>query len=300
MTLRHLEIFVDVVDSGKMTTTAEKLYISQSSVSQAIADIEAEYQVKLFERLNKRLYITEQGKELLKYARGILSLHKDMEDYMRNSKPTIRIGATFTIAATLLSPLIHKLNENLPGVKTAVEVERTNILEERLLRNQLDVAYVEGVLKSDDLIAETIQTDELLLVCPPSHPFYCRESVYMHELEGQPFVQREEGSQTRNLFERQLQKYNVQVETKWVCNNMEAIKSAAVGGQGLAIMSGRLVQSEVKAGQLKVLRIEDVSLERKFVLAYHKNKFISPELEAFKKCCHALSADELPLIKKWS
>ena len=290
MTLRHLQIFLDVADSGKMTSTAEKLYISQSSVSQAIADLEAEYNVKLFERLNKRLYITEQGKQLLTYARSIMSLYRDMDECMRNKKPTLRIGSTFTIASTDLSTLIRELSRALPSSKTSVVVERTPILEMQLLRNELDIAYVEGKIESDAIITERILEDELMLMVPPNHPFFQRDEASIQELQDQPFIQREETSQTRKLFEQHLHKYNVQVYNKWICNNMEAIKAAVLNGQGMAIMSARLLRSECEAGLLKPVRLRGISINRTFSMAYHKDKYISPDLATFIRICRSHSA----------
>lgn len=285
MTLRHLQIFVDVADSGKMTSAAEKLYISQSSVSQAIADLEEEYQVKLFERLNKRLYITEAGKSLLRYSRSILSLYNDMNSYMHNRKPTLRIGSTFTIAASILSSLVRELNKVSPDSKNEVMVERTGRLEQMLLCGELDIAFVEGTIESGDIVTEPILTDELVLLCSPFHPFFKRDEIYLYELQNQPFIQRESSSNTRKLFESELKKNGVQVYNKWICNNMEAIKSAAVNGQGLAIMSARIVQLECKNGQLKIVHIKDVSIKRYFTLAYHKDKYISSDLATFIEIC---------------
>lgn len=285
MTIRHLQIFVDVADSGKMTSAAEKLYISQSSVSQAIADIESEYKIKLFERLNKRLYITAAGEELLRYARNILSLYIDMDDSMRGRKPTLRIGSTFTIAASILSDLIRQLDKSQPLVRTEVVVERTGNLETMLLRNELDMALVEGKIRSEDLIQTPLLDDELFLVCSPAHPFFQRDEIYLRELQDQPFVQREKGSRTRWLLEHHLQQHGVQVYNKWVCNNNEAIKSAVIGGHGMAVMSGRILMAECENGLVKLVRIKDVSLSRKFSMVYHKDKYISKDLSHLINIC---------------
>lgn len=285
MTLRHLQIFVDVVDNGKMVSAADKLYISQSSVSQAIADLESTYQVKLFERLNKRLYITEAGRDLLGYARSILTLYKDMDEHMNNMKPMIRIGSTFSVAASVMSEIIQKYNEKMPLVKTEVVVERTGNIENLLLKSEIDLAIVEGEIKSPDLILEPLVDDELFLICPPSHPFFAHDEIDLCELQGQPFVQREIGSYTRWLLEHQLSEHNIQVNNKWICNNSEAIKSAVISGQGLAVMSGRILLSECKNGQLKLIRIRDIQLSRQFTLVYHRNKYLSESLQTLMAIC---------------
>lgn len=281
MTLRHLQILISVVDCGSMTSAAEKLFISQSSVSQAIAELESEYSTRLFERLNKRLYITDAGRELVNYARNIISLYRDMDEHMKRMKPTIRIGATFSVSASILSEIIRRYNVQFPSSRTEVTVKKTSELENMLLRNELDLAIVEGVINAPELTVSKIIDDDLYLICSPQHPFFYRSEIDIKELEGEPFVQRESGSNTRYLLEKQLIQHNVSVQNKWICNNAEAIKSAVLQGQGLAIMSGRTVKKEYESNDLNLITIRNVPLRRTFSLVYHSGKFLTDYLKAF-------------------
>ncbi|HHV39205.1 MAG TPA: LysR family transcriptional regulator [Tepidimicrobium sp.] len=139
MNIRHLRVFLAVVDSNSMTRAAEKLFISQPSVSQTIRELESHYNVKLFERLSKRLYITKEGEQLLGYARHIVSLFDKMEESMSQSikNSTIRIGATITIGTYILSKLTTRFINKNPGIKIKSVVDNTTIIEDMVLKNKL-------------------------------------------------------------------------------------------------------------------------------------------------------------------
>ncbi|HHY90320.1 MAG TPA: LysR family transcriptional regulator, partial [Clostridiales bacterium] len=157
MTLRHLKIFITVCDAGSMTAAAKKLYITQPSVSQAIAELEAHYHTRLFERLGRQLYITEAGKKLLSYARHILSLMEQAERELNDlsSSGTLRLGASMTIGTYLLSDMIKSFLSICPEVQILTTVDNTKVIEEMILSDQLDLALVEGPTHSADIVEET-------------------------------------------------------------------------------------------------------------------------------------------------
>ena len=158
MTLRHLRIFVEVVNCGKMSEAASRMYISQSSISQAISDLENYYQTRLFDRLSKRLYLTEAGKEFYSLASKVILAYDEMDKYMEHmtDQQILRVGATFTIGATILPRLFRALDTECPDVTTKVVVDRTPLLEKQLLQGELDLSLVEGSVKSPDLVVESI------------------------------------------------------------------------------------------------------------------------------------------------
>ena len=203
MTLRHLKIFITVCDAGSMTAAAKKLYISQPSVSQAISELEAHYHTRLFERLGRKLYITEAGKKLLSYARHILSLTEQAERELNdlNKSGTLRLGASMTIGTYLLNDMIKSFLSIYPDVQILTTVDNTKVIEEMLLSDQLDLALVEGPVHSADIVEETFRKDELVLICSPEHPWAAKKQIEMQELNNCSFIVREEGSGTREIFE---------------------------------------------------------------------------------------------------
>nr|WP_312578605.1 LysR family transcriptional regulator [Sedimentibacter sp.] len=287
MTIRHLKIFIAVCDYGKMSIAAKKLYITQPSVSQAISEIEQNYGVKLFERLSKKLFITEAGENLLSYARHIISSFDEMEDTMINKNKNIclKIGTTITVGTCLINKILKNFKQLHPDINTKIFVENTGIIEEMMLKNKLDISIVEGQIKSGEIISTPIVPDELILVCSNLHEFSNLESISINRLENQDFILREMGSGTRELFENIIKNENVRINEKWICSNSEAIKNAVLNGQGLTVISKMLVENELKSKKLHSIKINNVKLNRTFNLAYHKNKYISENLESFISTC---------------
>lgn len=293
MTIRHLKIFIAVADYGKMRLAAEKLFISQPSVSQAIAEIENYYGVKLFERLSKKLYITDSGEKLLKYARHIVNLFKEMEVDVRNSGENIclRIGGTVTVGTCLLCPIVTQFEKNNHGVSTKIVVNNTTVIEEMLLNSTLDLAIIEGETISFDIIKIPIYKDKLVLVCGENHPFANEKEITIDMVEGQDVIAREQGSRDRNIFEQFLNEQNISVNIKWNSTNTEAIKNAVIAGQGLAILSSVMVKNELQYGKLKIVTIKDINITRDICLVYHKDKFISEQMKNFLDVCKNLNLD---------
>ena len=145
MTIRHLQIFKAVAEAGKMGQAARQLYISQPTVSKAIGDLEKEYGVLLFDRLAQKLYITEAGTRLLRYARQLLALYDEMEADLHAAAglQAIRVGATITVGSCVLPALIRRFEQEHPGVRVQVEVESARRIEQKILNSELDLAVSE-------------------------------------------------------------------------------------------------------------------------------------------------------------
>lgn len=287
MTIRHLEIFVAVADCGKMSLAAERLFISQPSVSQAIGDIESYYGVKLFERLSKKLYITEDGEKLLKYARHIVSAFNDMDKDMKNSNQEVilKIGGTVTVGTCILCPLIRIFERKNPGVSTKVTINNTSEIEEMLINSSLDIAIIEGEILNKDIIKVPVYQDELVLVCGAHHPFAKMDKINLEQLNDQDFIAREQGSRDRNIFEQSLKEKGISVNVKWTSTNTEAIKNAVVAGQGIAVLSSTIIIKEIYQGTIKVIPIDEIKIKRDICMVYHKDKFISETMKKFMEVC---------------
>lgn len=287
MTSRELQIFMMVAECGKMSEAAKRMYITQSSVSQAVASIEKEYGILLFERLSNCLFITSEGKQLLSYARGFFSVKDDMENFLANvsNNRRLRVGATVTVGTCVISPILKRVKEQLPGIDISVNVANTHIVEENLLNNEIDVGLVEGHIDNADIVTTDVIDDSLVLVCPPEHRFSSRGCVELEELDGEDFILREKGSGTRALFEEQMSARHLKINIKWSCYNSEAIKNAVIDGHGLSVISRRLVEEEIRRGRLCACDIHGIDLSRHFAVAYHKNKYMAEELKMFMSEC---------------
>lgn len=270
MTIRHLKIFIAVAETGLMSAAANRLYLTQPTVSQAIRDLESHYQVQLFERLHKKLFITEAGRQLLDLALMTVGNFDHLELSMQRLKEQmpLRIGSSLTVGTCLMSRVISDLNADNPKLQLSSFVSNTEEIEQRLLRRELDVAVVEGMIESNVLTAIPIVEDSLVLVCGKNHDFYQKDVVCASELEGRKFAIREKGSGTRKLFEQYLSARQIHIQTVWEANCPRTILNAVIYNNALAVMSQRLVRHECLHQAVKIFRYETNEWDRYFKLVY--------------------------------
>lgn len=172
MTLRHLKIFVAVCDEGGVTAAARALYMAQPSVSLALQELEGYYGVPFFDRIARRLHLTQAGERFLTYARHILSMYEEMEQSVRNwdGAGFLRVGASITCGTCLMPKLAKDFARQFPQVELQVTVDNSNSLQQRVLENRLDLALVEGVSPWEKLKVIPFLNDELVVLCPADDP----------------------------------------------------------------------------------------------------------------------------------
>lgn len=258
MTIRHLTIFVAVADLGSMSAAAASLYLSQPTVSQAIRELEKHYNGLLFERLGKKLYLTERGQLLLPQARNLIRQFQQLEELMLNQgqSSTLKLGSTITVGTCLTPFLIPRLQKNCPEIRVHSYVSNTKDIEQKLLRSELDVGIVEGEILSPDLTVLPIIDDCLVLAVGKDHPFYGKKRIQVQDLVGEPFAMREQGSGTRQLFEEYAAKHHIFVQTVWEANSPRALLNAVLYDRVLAVMSLRLMPHEIRHGKIRFFIIK--------------------------------------------
>lgn len=290
MTIRNLEIFTKVAVLGSMSSAAKNLYITQPSVSLAIAEIEKEYNVQLFDRIGNRLRLTPTGQQLLVYTSSIIQQYKTMELFLKDESHNagIRIGATATIGHYIIAPVIEQLKKEIPGLKCEVTVASTGIIEDRLLKSELDIGFVEGDITEPTLVVKPVIEDELTIICSNRHRFYGQKSIHLQELEGESLILRELGSGTRTKVESILRENHISYLPEWNCYSFETIKEAIMHNLGITIMSPRVVRRELQNGDLWACKIEDVNFTRTFDLVCRQNKYFSEALSRFVEICESM------------
>ncbi|MBI4857397.1 MAG: LysR family transcriptional regulator [Acetobacterium woodii] len=283
MDLRHLKIFISVAETGSMSATAKIFFITQPSVSQVIKELETHYNILLFERLGKRLFITTAGKQLSAQARIVIRQFDELEENMSGigRKEVVRVGSTITVGSCLLSSLITDFNKNNPDIDSFSYVNNTKMIEERLLKAELDIGLVEGEIKHPDLIVEPVIDDYLVIACSRQHRFAGCGQLETQELEKEVFVIREEGSGTRELFMDFARSKGLNLKIGWEVTSPEIIKTIIMKNNCLAAISIRLVEEEVKNSDIYVIRHQESIWNRTFNLVYHKNKHLSQGMLGF-------------------
>jgi DNA-binding transcriptional LysR family regulator len=287
LTLRHFQIFVAVCDAMNMTAAAKSLFLSQSAVSQAISEMERHYGVRLFERLSRRLYLTEAGENLLGYARHIIRLNRDAEGEMRSlcKNGVIRVGASVTIGSCVLPGLISDFQHENPECLVRVTEDNTMQVEQMILSDRLDLGLVEGETILPDILSRPFLEDTLVLICGAEHPFAGRAWVEPEELERENFILREVGSGTRKTFEDAMNESGLTWKETWTCNNADTIKAAVAAGLGVSVISRRAVRKEAEYGLLHIVGINGLTFRRRFRVVYHKNKYLTEPMKRFIGFC---------------
>lgn len=285
MTLHHLEVFVAVCQEKTMHAAAEKLNLSQPSVSKIISDLEKYYNIILFERINHRLYLTPIGETMLEHALHILELFHHMEDDINIHGQTnhIRIGGSVSVGSCIIPPLIKRLTqENLP-VSYDVTINNTSKIEQLVNDYELDLALVEGYVDNPNLIIKDVMADELVLAVSAKHPLLSQQNITCEDLEKYHFITREDGSSKRNQLELHMQKMGIKLPSNYACSSVDAIKQALLYTDSIAALSRMMIEEEIKKEVLAILPLDDMRIKRSIRLIYHKNKYISPAMKAFMK-----------------
>lgn len=292
MTLRHMRIFVAVCSANSITRAAEKLHIAQPAVSVAVRELEDYYGVKLFDRMSRRLYLTDMGRNFLEYAAHIVALFDDMERSIRQWEHAgkLRIGASITIGTHLMPRYVNAFYKDHPQSSVDVFIGSSDIIEKKILQNGLDFALIEGTVHSQSILCETFTTDRLAVICSPDDPLCGKETVTIAHLLSRPLLLRETGSGTRELFDHALASLEYGYTPAWESTSTEALINATGEGLGVSVLPYMLVQDALKKGAVVELQIEGLHLNRGLHVIRHKNKLLTGLAKEFIEMCRNFGA----------
>ena len=265
------------------------LYLVQPAVSRAVAELEEYYGVRLFDRIGRRLYLTEAGRRMWEYAVHICGLFDDLEKGLRgwDEQGVLRVGASITIGSQFLPGYVDAFRAAHPGVDVRVWVGPSEQLEEKLLHNTLDVALMEGPVHGSALTAEEYMADTLAVVCAPGRPFTQGQTVPLDAFRVQRFLLREKGSGTREQFDSAAAAAGFTVAPVWESTSTLALVNAATRGLGVAVLPLRMAADALEKGQVAVFRVDGLDLSRKFRLVHHRDKFLTASAREFLALCRA-------------
>lgn len=283
MTLRHFRIFLELYEERNMTAAAAKLYITQPSVSQALKEMEEHYEAKLFERLSNRLFITEAGEEVYHYASHIVSLASELEGKMKgvNLNKRLMIGANYTVGTFLIHNYIEQFQMIFPQTQVNIRVNKASNLIEMLRNNKLDFILIEERQGEKDLTQKFFQNDRIVFAVSTQHELAQKASIDLKELLSENFLLREKGAGVRDLFDAKMFEQGYKIEPYWESTSTTALIQATKRSYGIGVFPYELVKEEFLIGSLRELNIENLDFSRKLVIALHKNKFLSLEMEEF-------------------
>ena len=294
MTLRHLKIFLAVCDCGcNVTKASEALHTTQPAVSHAVKELEQYYGVILFDRMGRRLRITEAGQRFWEYARHIAALFDEMETGMRNwdAFGILRVGASITIGSQFLPSYVRAFYSRYPGTEVRAVVEPLEQLEQKLMNNALDFALVEGVSHLPSFRSEEYMEDHLAVICPAGGRFRQGQELTIDEFRRQRFLLRERGSGTRETFERVIEQAGFSVSPIWEAMSTTALVNAVMSGLGIAVLPRRMVAGPLARGLVVAVRVKGLDFRRTFHILYHKEKFLTSSARNFMDLCRNYAMD---------
>jgi len=280
LTLRQMEIFLNVVVSGHLTNVAKDMKLSQSAISMSIKELENILGRPVFDRINKKLVLNEVGRAFYKEVDPIFKKLSDIEYEFKNSenKGMIRVGASTTIVDYLMPAIICSYMSSYPEVKITLKEGNTKEIADMIKEGTIDIGFVEGFVQGSDIVKENIGVDELVVVTADQN--LCKTCT-IDELEEKRWVLREEGSGTREVFLEYIKEKVDDLNIFLELGHTESIKSILMNRECLTCISKISVKNEIEEGKLFKVPVQNFECKRDFLMIYHKDKYHSALFEKF-------------------
>jgi len=286
--LRQLEIFCKVVELGSFSKAADAVYLAQASVSERIANLERMVGVKLLDRLGRQVVPSKAGELLYKHAVLLLDMKRtarlEMEDFLGLKQGEIHMGGSTIPGEYILPEIIGSFNEKYPSISVVMTIADTSEIETRVFEGTLELGVVGSRGSRKSLRYQKLWKDELVLAIPAKHPWARKKVISLGELLEEPFIMRELGSGTLRSMEDSLRDPeskaagSLQVVARF--GSSTAVKEGIKAGLGVSILSARAIDTELKTGILKALRVKGLPMHRSFYLVRDRRRIASPLCQA--------------------
>jgi DNA-binding transcriptional LysR family regulator len=285
MELRQLETFRAVATDLSFTRAAAALDYAQSSVTAQIQSLESELGVRLFDRLGRRVALTDAGERLLEYAERLLSLAEEARAALADgAEPagTLAVGAPETVLTYRLPTVLQRFRTQFPRVRLVFRPTSNAELQRAIGDGSLDVGFGLGEpMQSRGLAVELLGAEPLAIVAPPDHPLAGAARVDPADLQRETLLLTRPGCGYRAMFASTLATAGVQAAGSLDFGSVEAIKQCVAAGLGIAALPRAAVVAEIADGRLVALAWSGPPLEVATQLLWHPAKAWSPPLRAF-------------------
>jgi len=279
--IRHFITFKTIVELGSFTRASEHLGYAQSSITSHIQALESNLGSQLFDRVGKKVSLTDTGNQLLKYTNELLNTYEKIEHmkYERNSPSgTIKIGAPETLLIYRLNSIFKQYKKEFPQVKIIIKDVPSAKLREALHRGELDLAFIlDSKISDPDLIVEELIEEKMCLVFPPDYSIDDKDFI----LENLAAFFTEKGCSYRYIFEDYLQSNGISTENVMETWSIETIKKCVMNGIAISFLPLITIIDDLKDNNISISLLELEHKEMISQVTYHKNKWISPALKKF-------------------
>jgi DNA-binding transcriptional LysR family regulator len=285
MEVRQLQTFCILAEELNFTRTAERVHTVQSNVTSQIKSLEVELGTQLFDRLAKRVLLTEAGRRFLPYAEKALAAMEQGQCAVKfGSEPAgpLRIGAPESVLTYRLPEVLKLFRKRYPQVQIIFRPDLDEKLADALESGKLDLAInMSDSVDGDQLRSIKMRTEEVYLFGTPDHPLANAKTVYPKDLSDQNLLLTEAGCGYRKKLDTQLALANIRPQHITEFSSVEAIKQCVTAGMGLGLLPRIVIAGELKKRQFALLNWHGAKMTIATHIVWHKDKWMSPAMQAF-------------------
>ena len=284
MDLAQLEVFLAVARERRFSRAAQKLYRTQSAISQSIRKLEDEVGESLFDRSSRDCLLTDAGRVLQEYAERLLNLRSDAQvalaELKELQKGKLVISANEFTALYLL-PLLAEFRRLHPMVKVTVNRSLGSHIPDDVLRHNSELGVLTYDPQDPQLRSTVVYLDELIFVVPPSHPLAKQKQVSIRQLGAESFVAHNVPSPYREKVLQAFKRHKTPLHMGVELPTLQAIKLFVAMGNGVALVPELSVEQELERGELVRIPVRELRIQRKLRLIYRKGATVSHAAQAF-------------------
>lgn len=295
MNLNQLKIFYLAAKKKNLSLAAEELFITQPAVTKGIQRLQEYYDMKFVDHIGKQLVLTDAGEVLYEIAEKIFELESKAEesirDFQQRKRGRIRILSSESFGDYYLPRIIIPFSKAYPLVRITMNILPTEQVIEHTATLNNDLGFISYPVEHKKLLVKEILEDQLVIITPPNHPLARHKRLYPRHLEDQNLIMHETGSAPRRAFENYIRKNELAAEVHLELSSNRAIKQAVEDGLGIALISRKVANEEIVNKRLIAIPLSDPSMNRRFYMVHHKDKYLSESLQNFMEMVLTWSAD---------
>ncbi|UUM31858.1 LysR substrate-binding domain-containing protein [Vibrio japonicus] len=287
ISFKQLRVFIAITQHDTLTSASDALCLSKAAVSMSLAELEKQLGHSLFDRVNNRLILNQEGKKLLPLADELIQRTQNIEQLFSDDQAltgALKIGASDTIGNQVAPYLLSDFRNHTGHKSQSLFISNSTLICEKLVDYELDIALVEGKTLHPELLSQPFSQDEMCVICSPTSPLAKLENFTVGKLENSEWILREAGSGSREFFLRVIAPRIEQWHEAFQLNTTEALINSVSAGLGLGCLSKLAAEPALKDGRVVELRLP-LDMKRRLWLLVHKEKYQSPLLKAFIKFC---------------
>ncbi len=295
----QLRIFYQTAKYQNCTIAAEKLFISQPAVTAQVKAFEEFCNLKLFKKMGRKIYLTDEGKSLYEYVRKVFEYEKEIEDTIEDmrllKKGVLRLGTTKTYARSYMPFFISRFRQAYPHIKIHLDEGSSLQMANSLLDFQNEIVIVAKVEDNHQIRFVPFCQEEIVVLLSPGHHLSKRKSITMTELSKEPIIMKEEGSGTRKALDDAFAQKGLVPNILMETNNTDFIKQLVLRGDGISFLVRAAVSTELEEKKLVTVPIENCQILASVSIAYLRNQHLSRPAQAFLAILEGLSPEGTPL-----